>query len=142
MAQIALAVKGTMTPKSCRMEGPVISSFRCYTNAAAGLYACVKGGVSAVLHSSSAGLGCERFSHVHVSCRSEMFLYLVRGIFCGRVQRMKSCDGGLTQFIENDQARSVGVRGKKLSRFLATRPGAINRAHRVDVAGTLIVRRC
>jgi hypothetical protein len=71
---------------------------RDYTNAAVALSTGAKGAVSAVLHSSSAGLGCERFSHVHVSCRSEMFLYLVRGIFCEWTHGLSCSDGGLTRF--------------------------------------------
>jgi len=98
-------------PRACRRDrgakvGLIGRRVSGYANAAAGLCAGAKGCVSPVLHSSSAGLGCERFSHVHVSCRSEMFLYLVRGIFCGRVQRMKSCDGGLTRLRREKQART------------------------------------
>src|SRR6202030_269643 len=97
---------------------------RDYTNAAIALCTGAKGAVTTVLHSSSAELGCERFSHVHISCGSEMFLYLVRGIFCGGAHGLNCSDGGLTRFRGEKQRGRGGSHKNDKTDFLPARPGA------------------
>jgi len=52
-----------------------------HTDAAVALCASAERTVTTMLHSSAAELPYGRASCVYVSCRSEMFLYPVRGIF-------------------------------------------------------------
>ena len=116
------------TPSGTKLAWPVsliyLGGLRHYTNAAVALCAGAKGDVSAVLHSSSAELGCEHFSHVYVSCSSEMFPYLVRGIFCGWTQRLSCSDGRLTRFRGEKEGADTKVQEKGQSRFLPAQPGA------------------
>ena len=114
---------------------------RDYTNAAVALCAGAKGAVTTVLHSSSAELGCERFSHVHVSCRGEMFLYLVRGIFRGGAHGLNCSDGGLTRFLEEKQARAAWRFSEKAERSAPTKTKS-RRAPRTPPCATVLGVAC